>query len=409
MTSTPQIFMSYTHQDDQYLNGALSDLREKLKQALRFHAGRPIGIFQDTEDIHPGQNIQQRIAESLNETMLLLPIITPSYLNSAWCRDEFLRFLDRERRIDRNDLIIPVYYQTVPALDAAMQHPSQAAPSSDPIIQTIAARLAADWRNLRRSPDARINEEIERIAQRVIQVIEEIEASQIAVGLFTFAPEGEWAQHPELIDWSDLFDPVAPSPQVWHDRLVPELKTLYQRVRGQNIKRIQLYVNARLSAALAFGYTFRETTGRTIIARDPHGQQWCTGACSGNEQPLHVDCKEIDPVGTDLSIEISITQNVDAGVQKWLDDTQPAVRQRIKLTLPGNERITQEDQALAIACQIRTTLLQVRQQWTPQTTHLFGAIPAGLAVLIGWHLNTCEPIQCYEYVRGSYQPSCRLE
>jgi hypothetical protein len=403
--------MSYTRQDDQYLDGALSDLREKLKQALLFHAGQPIGIFQDTEDIHTGQNIQQRIAESLNETMLLLPIITPSYLHSAWCRDEFLRFLDRERRIGRNDLIIPVYYQTVQTLDAAMQHPSQAAPSSDPIIQTIATRLAADWRNLRRSPDARINEEIERIAQRVIQVITEIEASQIAVGLFTFAPEGVWAQHPELIDWSDLFDPVAPSPQVWQDQLMPELKELYQRVRGQNIKRIQLYVNARLSAALAFGYTFREPMGRTIIARDPHGQQWCTGACSENDRPLHAVHAEIDPVGTDLTIEISAVpgQSTEGGVRKWLEDTRPAVRQRIKFTLPGNERITQEDQALAIACQIRAVILQVRQQWTPQTTHLFGAIPAGLAVLIGWHLNTCEPVQCYEYVRGSYQPSCRLE
>jgi hypothetical protein len=415
MTSetTPQVFMSYARADDEYLGGAVTRLRKQLEPATKFLSGRSIDIFQDIEGIRLGENIQQRISDSLNTTSLLLPIITPSYLASDWCRDEFKSFLQRERALGRNDLIIPIYYQDEPRLNAAMQHPTRAQPSDDEIINELAPRLVADWRNLRGQSDDALMLEIERIAERIIQVIEDIKQTApdskfISLGLFTEPPSGVWPEN-SVIDWSDLFDPVAPSPRVWQEKLLPELKSHYKNMRTQDVKLIQLHVTARISAALAFGYTFRETTGIQIEATDQRDQHWRTGGCTSNTHPLQESIERINRSGTDLTVEISAvpTQSTEGSVSKWLADTQPSVRERLKFALPTQENIT-EEQAIEIACQIRAAIAETRHSWIPNTTHLFGAMPAGLAVVVGWHLNTFEPIQCYEFVRGMYQPSCQL-
>jgi hypothetical protein len=66
--------------------------------------------------------------------------------------------------------------------------------------------------------------------------------------------------------------------------------------------------------------------------------------------------------------------------------------------------------ALAMALQIRAAIRKARNDHPQQTIHLFGAMPIGLAILLGANLNACEPVQCYEYDRTSntYQPSCLL-
>jgi hypothetical protein len=359
----------------------------------------------------------------LNETFLLLPIITPSYLTSDWCREEFQRFLQRERALGRNDRIIPIYYLDVPRLSAAMQHPARVQPSDDAIINELAPRLAADWRTLRGKADDVVWPEIERIAKRIIQVIEEIEqpspkaveigqAEQaqpkaVEIVLLTFPLDRRWTGQPILIDWSDAFNSVMPLPQAWQEQLLPELKSIYSRMREQEIKLIQLTINARISAALAFGYVFRRTSGIQIVATDQHGRHWRTGDCIPDTPILNESSEQVDTTGIDITVEISIAQHVSDAVARWIQDTQPSVRQRLKFTLPDNTQIT-EEQAREIACQIRTAIAEKRENWTPRTTHLFGAMPAGLAVLIGWHLNTFEPIQCYEFVGGTYQPSCLL-
>jgi hypothetical protein len=175
--SKPVAFMSYTRFDDEYQGAALTRLREELSKTVQFLHGEEIEIFQDVEGIKLGQNIQQQITASLNETLLLIPILTPSYFKSAWCRDELSSFLDRERQLGRNDLIISIYYQEVRELSEAMKYPGVRGFVNDPLIQEIAPRLASDWRSLRdqdlKAPA--VKHELERIARRIIDVVQELQ------------------------------------------------------------------------------------------------------------------------------------------------------------------------------------------------------------------------------------------
>ncbi len=53
----------------------------------------------------------------LGAVTFLIPILTPSFFKSDYCRGEVEKFLDREKQLDRNDLILPIYYFDTPLLN----------------------------------------------------------------------------------------------------------------------------------------------------------------------------------------------------------------------------------------------------------------------------------------------------
>lgn len=177
MERKPIAFMSYARRDDEYEQGRLTDFRKGLQDALVFCSGRDIDVFQDTEDIQFGQNIEERITQSLEEVMILIPIITPSYFQSEWCQQEFAWFRERERQLRRNDLILWIYYQQVPELDAALSNPQKA---SNPLIRELAQRKYINWRPLRdkgfTAKSREFRREVEYIADRIIDLLDEVSA-----------------------------------------------------------------------------------------------------------------------------------------------------------------------------------------------------------------------------------------
>lgn len=143
MTAHPAAFMSYARFDDQHDDGQLTAFRERLAAEIRVQTGEEFAIFQDRTDIAWGQNWQRRIVETLDAVTLLLVIMTPGFFRSPHCRAEAEQFLDRERRLGRDDLILPVYYISTRQID----DPGRRA--ADPLAAALAARQYAEWRDLR--------------------------------------------------------------------------------------------------------------------------------------------------------------------------------------------------------------------------------------------------------------------
>jgi F-box protein 11 len=146
MTKKPAGFMSYVHFDDEHENGRLSDLRKRLSGEVRVHTGEEFPIFQDQNDIQWGQPWKDRIEGALDSVTFLIPIITPAFFKSRPCTDEFHRFLDRERQLGRNDLILPVYYVECPLLNDEKKR------NADALAKAVADRQYVDWRELRFEP-----------------------------------------------------------------------------------------------------------------------------------------------------------------------------------------------------------------------------------------------------------------
>ncbi|WP_411151704.1 right-handed parallel beta-helix repeat-containing protein [Streptomyces sp. A30] len=138
--------MSYVRFNDRHDDGQLSQFRERLAAEVWAQTGEEFAIFQDRNDIAWGQNWQARIDEALDAVSLLLVIVTPSLFRSPACRAEVSRFLEREERLGRQDLILPVYYISAREMDDPELR------EADDMARTLATRQHADWRELRFEP-----------------------------------------------------------------------------------------------------------------------------------------------------------------------------------------------------------------------------------------------------------------
>jgi hypothetical protein len=59
------------------------------------------------------------IETAVKQSVSLIPIVTPRAINTSYCQFEFAAFLTRERALGRTDLVFPILYIAVPALNEA--------------------------------------------------------------------------------------------------------------------------------------------------------------------------------------------------------------------------------------------------------------------------------------------------
>jgi F-box protein 11 len=134
-------FFCYDRHDDR--DGSVSSFREALSAALTSKTSDPVELFQDRISIRWGENWRDRIREALDEIPLIVPIVTPNFLQSDECRDELECFLEAEDRRRRWDLILPVYFYPVRKIDDGEPI------SGDNLISELRRRQWQDWTELR--------------------------------------------------------------------------------------------------------------------------------------------------------------------------------------------------------------------------------------------------------------------
>ncbi len=173
MARSPLAFMSYVRFEDQHENGRLTQFRERLSAEVRMQTGEEFPIFQDRNDIKWGQNWKDRLDGAIDEVTFFIPIITPGFFKSPYCRQELQQFLEREQKLGRNDLILPVYYVRTPALN------DDAKRAADQLAQAIATHQYADWRELRfesfTSPQ--VGKMLAQMAGQICEALERVQGS----------------------------------------------------------------------------------------------------------------------------------------------------------------------------------------------------------------------------------------
>jgi parallel beta-helix repeat protein len=170
MQNTSVGFWSYVHADDDYERGRIIRLRERLQQSVRFHTGVSFEIFLDKKNIGWGQQWEDHIKNSLNDALLLFPIITPSYFMSKPCREEFLAFKERQEKLGRDDLILPVYYLTAEFLEGGRENIDA---DQATLAEYFTSHQYEDFRSLRASEetDPSYSQSIERLGLRVAEAL----------------------------------------------------------------------------------------------------------------------------------------------------------------------------------------------------------------------------------------------
>ena len=164
-------FLSYARSDDTHDGGRITALTKRLQAEIIMQTGEPFPIFRDRDDIFIGQQWRARIRNSVNGSTLLFAIITPSFLKSDNCREEVERFIERERSLNRDDLIIPILYVRTPGLDSPQ----------DDIAVELSGRQYFEWNKLRFEDIAsnEVRREIDRLARQVIKAVDRSRATDV--------------------------------------------------------------------------------------------------------------------------------------------------------------------------------------------------------------------------------------
>lgn len=169
MPEKPLAFLSYSHLDDRDLGGLITRFRQRLTQAMRLRTGNDqLELFQDSTHIQIGEHWQDRIHAALEEVTFLMPVLTPRFFNSKECRQELTLFMQRERRLGRRDLVIPIYLIEYAALE------NEAERVKDELLAELAWRQRVDWRQVRQlsSKSRRLQKEIDDLADKMMQALE---------------------------------------------------------------------------------------------------------------------------------------------------------------------------------------------------------------------------------------------
>jgi hypothetical protein len=144
MPTKPVGFLSYSHIDDQLMDGLITRFRERLIRTIRLRTGEDdLELFQDSAHIELGEQWKETIHSQLESVTFLLPILTPRFFKRKECREELSLFVERERRLGRHDLILPVYLIGYAPLDDETER------LNDELAAEMARRHWFDWRQLR--------------------------------------------------------------------------------------------------------------------------------------------------------------------------------------------------------------------------------------------------------------------
>jgi len=137
-SSKPFAFISYAPADNSH--GFVDTLADVLAMELRARTGQPVDLYHDKQT--PLEQSDER-ERALNEATFLIPILSPSYLQSEVGRRDLQQFLTRADE-QRSSLIFPVYYIDTPQLGSRTSSQPR-----DTLSETVGKRQWIDWRELR--------------------------------------------------------------------------------------------------------------------------------------------------------------------------------------------------------------------------------------------------------------------
>lgn len=159
-------------------------------------------------------------------------------------------------------------------------------------------------------------------------------------------------------------------------------------------KELYVHMHARLPYALLLGWAFRKVTGYSLKVFSSD-QVWTT-----DELPLvFTHLQETQPVvmnwdSNELVFVLNINRNINNQVEKFISTWNEKPKAVISYSYLTSSKISPA-LALSMALEISQKIKSFKDSWDVRKVHLFGAVPGGLATLIGFNLNSICPITLY--------------
>ncbi len=222
------------------------------------------------------------------------------------------------------------------------------------------------------------------------------------------------------LDWTHRFDGrLTQPPENWQEHLIPALEIIAQAIAEHAPgRRIVAEGLCALPAVVAFGTAFLATRGMSVgwrqISPNREPELWSLGT---RPEPcgFAFQVGDGDPSADDLALLVSVASNVEPAFAASRPSL-PKLRTTVIVHKEGAypHDVETPGQARDLVRIIVEALRYTKDQYQPRgILHLFLAVPAGLAMMIGQMLNTFGTVQTYEHVPtdavGRYLSAARLQ
>ena len=222
------------------------------------------------------------------------------------------------------------------------------------------------------------------------------------------------------IDWTHRFAGAqrrSASPDDWQSKLLPALEDIAEAIqRNAGNRKVIATGLASLPSATALGYYFMATRGIEIaweqLFPDQSKQIWNL-AVERKSSGYEVLTTPGQTAADDLAVMVSVNADVEGAVAASRETTAP-FRAYVHVKSPEPRPFLESPgEALDVAQLTIEGARAARNMFGIRgRVHLFMAVPAGLAMMVGQLLNTLGPVQTYEHIpvdaTGAYEAAAVL-
>ena len=388
--SPPICFLSYSRKN-------LQDITT-IGRILKAYG---IRVWQDLENLGTGLS-ESRIRNAIqSETSGLLFYSTPESVSSEFVKQVELREAELSHRNNQNFFIVPVFNLPISETDSALKGTLTLPLSSFNGIKVGRTDV----------PEA-IETAAHRAARLVLQRSIFKSREPLPIGLTS-----KQKSLPDVyldIDFTPFFKSGLPLAEVWNNDFTRALHEVKYALFSRSLTRLRLRSFAHLSLGFLFGFIFRERTGFSLeieqVTRGADPTIWTTSeeALPHQLSINHYPTPQLD--SRNLCVKINLVASDDAAIAAYAKESGLAYRVLLDITPPAYPHFLDSSQAISVARELADQIKQIHGKYGTNSVHLFAAVPLALAILIGYNLNACGSIQCYEFDNASrqYHPSCLL-
>ena len=236
--------------------------------------------------------------------------------------------------------------------------------------------------------------ELEASTTKTIGKINRVDPYQLVLGITSFDDVSFEGLADLDIQLSELFSTTDNSGENFSNasNILKSVKTLI--TKGKYSKELIVHLQTRLSLSFLIGWTFRKVSHfeLTLIYSD---NAWATHGLPNIPARLTEGLPDMrNPQSDEVVLVLNITRNIDPSVLKFIKTWKVQPLSVLTIAVDGHA-VTSAAHALAIASELSRKVKTLGDSWGVQKIHLFGALPAALATLIGFHLNAICPIYLY--------------
>lgn len=163
-TNRVTVFWSYAHKDDQNSKGAVLMLLDSIKAEYELQTGNELTVFLDKDSIEWGTRWKDVINDALLNTVIFIPVLTPTYLKRPSCLGELRSALTVFREKGMACSVFPIRFTNI---DNALRY----FPDDD-LANALLETQAENYYELNtRDPDSAVYQDyVTRLVSKLIEV-----------------------------------------------------------------------------------------------------------------------------------------------------------------------------------------------------------------------------------------------